>query len=118
MKDHKQISVRFQDISQLNELNFRDTPTSSPSGITSNKGTAFLLAGIQIFNHDETMARYLERCWRIVKHVGTTLDIELTVVYACLGNFMKNVKKNASKVLTKKQVKIMTLFRKFLIKYI
>lgn len=88
-----------------------------PPVIHSDRATAFLLAGIQIFNHDETMARYLERCWRIVKRVGTTLDIELTVVHACLGHFMKNVKRTASKALTKKQVMIKFFFRKFLIKF-
>ena len=75
-----------------------------PPVIHSDRATAFLVAGIQIFNNDETMARYIERCWRIVKRSGTARDIELTVVHACLGHFMKNVKNNASKDLTKKQV--------------
>jgi hypothetical protein len=76
-----------------------------PPIIHSDRATVFLLAGIQVFNHDETMDRYIERCWRIVKQTATKRDLEITVVHACLGHFMKNVRKNASKDLAKKQVK-------------
>ena len=65
----------------------------------------FLLASIQVFNGDETMDRYIERCWRIIQRTAAKRDLEITVVHACLGHFMKNVKRNASKVLGKKQVR-------------
>jgi hypothetical protein len=76
-----------------------------PPVIHSDRALVFLLAGIQVFNHDETMDRYIERCWRIVQGAATKRDLEITVIHVCLGHFMKNVKINASKDLTKKQVK-------------
>ena len=79
-------------------------PFPKPPVIHSDRATAFLVAGIQIFNSDETMARYIERCWRIVKRQATQRDLEVTVIHSCLGHFMKNIKGNASKDLTKKQV--------------
>jgi hypothetical protein len=79
-------------------------PFPKPPIIHSDRALVFLIAGIQIFNNDETMDRYIERCWRIVQRTATKRDIELTVVHACLGHFMKNVKRNASKDLSKKQV--------------
>jgi hypothetical protein len=75
-----------------------------PPVIHSDRALVFLIAGIQIFNNDETMDHYIERCWRVVQRMATKRDIELTVVHACLGHFMKNVKKNASRDLNKKQV--------------
>ncbi len=80
-------------------------PFPKPPVIHSDRATVFLLGGIQIFNKDETMNCYIERCWRIVKQKATKRDLEITVVHACLGHFMKNVKNNAFKDLTKKQVK-------------
>ena len=79
-------------------------PFPKPPVIHSDRALVFLLAGIQIFNNDETMDRYIERCWRIVQQTASKRDLELTVVHACLGHFMKNVKRNASKDLAKKQV--------------
>ncbi|CAF4590008.1 unnamed protein product, partial [Rotaria magnacalcarata] len=74
-----------------------------PPVIHSDRALVFLLAGIQVFNGDETMDRYIERCWRIIQRVATKRDLEITVVHSCLGHFMKNVKVNASKILGKKQ---------------
>ena len=79
-------------------------PFPKPPIIHSDRALVFLLAGIQIFNQDETMDRYIERCWRIVQRTATKRDLEITIVHACLGHFMKNVRKNASKDLSKKQV--------------
>ncbi|CAM4940035.1 unnamed protein product [Rotaria socialis] len=79
-------------------------PFPKPPVIHSDRALVFLLAGIQVFNGDETMDRYIERCWRIIQRVATKRDLEITVVHSCLGHFMKNVKVNASKVLGKKQV--------------
>lgn len=79
---------------------FRKTPI-----VHSDRALVFLLAGIQIFNNDETMDPYIERCWRIVQRTASKRDLEITVIHACLGHFMKNVKRNASKDLAKKQVK-------------
>ncbi|CAF1364689.1 unnamed protein product [Adineta steineri] len=75
-----------------------------PPVIHSDRALVFLLAGIQIFNNDETMDRYIERCWRIVNKTATKRDLEITVLHACLGHFMKNVKRNAAKELAKKQI--------------
>ncbi len=36
----------------------------------------FLIAGIQVFNRDETMDRYIERCWRIIQHTASKRDLE------------------------------------------
>lgn len=90
-------------------------PFPKPPVIHSDRATAFLVAGIQIFNSDETMARYIERCWRIVKRLATPRDLELTVIHSCLGHFMKNIKGNASKDLTKKQVMSIDIHLQFLI---
>ena len=79
-------------------------PFSKPLIIYSDRALVFLLARIQVFNQDETMDRYIERCWRIVQRTATKRDLEITIVHACLGHFMKNVRKNASKDLSKKQV--------------
>ena len=76
-----------------------------PPIIHCDRAPIFLLASIQVFNGDETMDRYIERCWRIIQRTATKRDLEITVVHACLGHFMKNVKRNASKVLGKKQVR-------------
>jgi hypothetical protein len=81
-------------------------PFPKPPVIHSDRALVFLIAGIQIFNGDETMDRYIERCWRIVQRTATKRDLELTVVHACLGHLMKNVKRNACKDLGKKQVRI------------
>ena len=93
-------------------------PFPKPPVIHSDRATAFLVAGIQIYNNDETMTRYIERCWRIVKRSATARDIELTVVHSCLGHFMKNVKSNALKDLTKKQVMHIEIHLKSLIRCI
>ncbi|CAF1932538.1 unnamed protein product [Rotaria magnacalcarata] len=69
--------------------------------IHSDRASVFLLAGIQIFNQDETMDRYIERCWRILQRTATKRDLEITIVHACLGHFMKNVRNNASNDLGK-----------------
>ncbi|CAF0767861.1 unnamed protein product [Adineta steineri] len=69
-------------------------PFPIPPIIHSDGALVFLIAGIQIFNNDETMDRYIERCWRIVQR---------TVTHDCLGHFMKKVKRNALKDLKKKQ---------------
>ncbi|CAF3851389.1 unnamed protein product, partial [Rotaria magnacalcarata] len=79
-------------------------PFPKPPVIHSDRASVFLLAGIQIFNQDETMDRYIERCWRILQRTATKRDLEITIVHACLGHFMKNVRKNASKDLGKKQI--------------
>lgn len=79
-------------------------PFPKPPVIHSDRATVFLNAGIQVFNNDETMNRYIERCWRIVQKIGTIRDLELTVVHSCLGHFMKSIKVNALKDLSKKQV--------------
>lgn len=76
-----------------------------PAVIHSDRALVFLLAGIQIFNYDETMDRYIEKCWRIIQGTANEHDLEITVVHACLGHFMKNVKRNTCKILEKKQVK-------------
>ena len=77
-----------------------------PPIIHCDRAPVFLLASIQVFNGDETMDRYIERYWRIIQRTATNKrDLEITVVHACLGHFMKNVKWNASKVLGKKQVR-------------
>ncbi|CAF1412635.1 unnamed protein product [Adineta ricciae] len=75
-----------------------------PPIIHSDRALVFLNAGIQIFNRDETMNRYIERCWRIIHRTASKQDLEITIVHACLGHFMKNVKKHASKHMNKKQV--------------
>ena len=80
-------------------------PFPKPPIIHSDRALVFLLASIQIFNNDETMNRYIERCWRIIQRAASKRDLEITVVHACLGQFMKNIKRNASKNLSKKQVK-------------
>ena len=85
-------------------------PFPKPPVIHSDRALVFLIAGIQIFNGDETMERYIERCWRIVQRTATKRDLELTVVHACLGHLMKNVKKNACKDLGKKQVCIREIY--------
>ena len=82
---------------------FKD-PFPKPPVIHSDRALVFLLAGIQIFNCDETMDRYIARCWRIIQGTAHKLDLEITVIHACLGHFMKNVKRNACKELEKKQV--------------
>ena len=64
----------------------------------------FLLASIQVFNGDETMDGYIERCWRIIQRTATKRDLEITIVHACLGHFIKSGKRNASEDLGKKQV--------------
>ncbi len=79
-------------------------PFPKPPIIHSDRALVFLIAGIQVFNRDETMDRYIERCWRIIQHTASKRDLEITVLHACLGHFMKNVKNNASKDLNKKQV--------------
>ncbi|CAM4951852.1 unnamed protein product [Rotaria socialis] len=79
-------------------------PFPKPPVIHSDRASAFLLAGIQIFNQDETMDRYIERCWRILQRTATKRDLEITIAHACLGHFMKNARKNASKDLGKKQI--------------
>lgn len=79
-------------------------PFPKPPVIHSDRAPVFLLAGIQVFNQDETMDRYIERCWRIIQRTATKRDLEITVVHACLGHFMKNIKVNAAKDLGKKQV--------------
>jgi uncharacterized protein YbgA (DUF1722 family) len=79
-------------------------PLPKPPVIHSDRALVFLIAGIQFFNNDETLNNYVERCWRIVQRTATKRDLELTVVHSCLGHFMKNVKKHASKDLKKKQV--------------
>ena len=76
-----------------------------PPIIHCDRAPVFLLASIQVFNGDEIMDRYIERCWRIIQRTATKRDLEITVVHACLGHFMKNVKQNASKVLGKEQVR-------------
>ncbi|CAF4512103.1 unnamed protein product [Rotaria socialis] len=43
------------------------------------------------------MDRHIERCWHILQRTATKHDLEITIVHACLGHFMKNVRKNASK---------------------
>jgi hypothetical protein len=83
-------------------------PFPKPPVIHSDRALVFLLAGIQIFNGDETMKLYIERCWRIIQGVASREDRKLTVVHACLGHMMKNVKKYASKDLKKKQVSSIT----------
>jgi hypothetical protein len=87
-------------------------PFPKPPIIHSDRALVFLLAGIQVFNNDETMDRYIERCWRIVKRTATKRDLELTVVHACLGHFMKNVRIYAAKDLGKKQVKYVFFVQK------
>ena len=87
-------------------------PFPKPPIIHSDRALVFLLAGIYIFNNDETMNLYIERCWRIVQRTASKRDLELTVVHACLGHFMKNVKRNACKDLGKKQVKYTYLVEK------
>ncbi|CAF1647365.1 unnamed protein product, partial [Adineta ricciae] len=82
---------------------FRNTFPKPPI-IHSDRALVFLLAAIEVFNFDETMARYIERCWRIVQGTANKRDLELTIIHACLGHFMKNVKRNATKELSKKQV--------------
>ncbi|CAF1325436.1 unnamed protein product [Adineta ricciae] len=77
---------------------------SKPPIIHPDCALVFLSAGIQIFNRNETMNRYIARCWRIIHHTASKQDLEITIVHACLDHFMKNVKKNASKHLNKKQV--------------
>lgn len=79
-------------------------PYPKPPVIHSDRASVFLLAGIQVFNNDETMDQYIERCWRIVQGTATERDLDVTVIHACLGHFMKNVKRNAAKDLDKKQV--------------
>ncbi|CAF2060447.1 unnamed protein product, partial [Rotaria magnacalcarata] len=69
-----------------------------------DRASFFLLAGIQIFNQDETMDRYIERCWRVLQRTATKRDLEITIVHGCLGHSMKNVRNNASKDLGKKQI--------------
>ncbi|CAF1029304.1 unnamed protein product [Rotaria sordida] len=86
-----------------------------PPIIHCDRALVFLLASIQVFNGDETMDRYIERCWRIIQRTATKRDLEITVVHACLGHFMKNVKRNASKVLGKKQVSLGMWFMALLV---
>ncbi|CAF3595458.1 unnamed protein product [Rotaria sp. Silwood1] len=81
-------------------------PFPKPPVIHSDRALVFLLAGIQLFNGDETMNLYIERCWRIIQGTASRQDLKLTVVHACLGHLMKNVKKNAAKDLTKKQASV------------
>ncbi|CAF4591723.1 unnamed protein product [Rotaria sp. Silwood2] len=38
-----------------------------PPIIHCDRSPVFLLASIQVFNGDETMNRYIERCWRIIQ---------------------------------------------------
>ncbi|CAF1411493.1 unnamed protein product [Adineta ricciae] len=80
---------------------FRNTFPKPPI-IHSDRALVFLLAAIEVFNFDETMARYIERCWRIVQGTANKRDLELTIIHACLGHFMKSVKRNATKELSKK----------------
>ena len=75
-----------------------------PPIIHCDRALVFHLVSIQVFNDDEAMDRYIERCWRIIQRTATKRDLEITIVHACLGRFMKNVKRNASKDLDKKQV--------------
>ncbi|CAF4149560.1 unnamed protein product, partial [Rotaria sordida] len=79
-------------------------PFPKPPVIHSDRALVFLLAGIQLFNGDETMNLYIERCWRIIQGRASQQDLQVTVVHACLGHLMKNVKTNAAKDLTKKQI--------------
>ncbi|CAF1422336.1 unnamed protein product [Rotaria magnacalcarata] len=58
--------------------------------IHSDRAPVFLLANIQIFNQGKIMDRYIERCWRILQRTATKRDLEITIVHACLGHFMKN----------------------------
>lgn len=51
-------------------------PFPKPPVIHSDRALVFLLAGIQIFNNDETMDRYIERCWRIVRQTASKRDLE------------------------------------------
>ncbi|CAF3760562.1 unnamed protein product, partial [Rotaria sp. Silwood1] len=90
-------------------------PFPKPPVIHCDRSPVFLLAGIQVFNGDETMDRYIERCWRIIQRAATKRDLEITVVHACLGHFMKNVKRNSSKVLGKKQVSLGMWFMALLV---
>ncbi|CAF1327049.1 unnamed protein product [Rotaria sp. Silwood1] len=90
-------------------------PFPKPPVIHCDRSPVFLLAGIQVFNGDETMDRYMERCWRIIQRAATKRDLEITVVHACLGHFMKNVKRNASKILSKKQVSLGMWFMALLV---
>ena len=79
-------------------------PFPKPPVIHCDPSPVFLLDSIQVFNGDESMDGYIERCWRIIQQTATKRDLEITIVHACLGHFMENVKRNASKVLGKKQV--------------
>ncbi|CAM4891244.1 unnamed protein product [Rotaria socialis] len=36
------------------------------------------------------MDRHIERCWHILQRTATKHDLEITIVHACLGHFMKN----------------------------
>ena len=87
-------------------------PFPKPPIIHTDRALVFLLVGIYIFNNDETMNLYIERCCRIVQRTASKRDLEITVVHACLGHFMKNVKRNACKDLEKKQVKYTYLVEK------
>ena len=60
-----------------------------PPIIHCNRAHVFLLASIQVFNSNETMDRYIERCWRIIQRTATKRNLEITIVHACLGHFMK-----------------------------